>query len=318
MSDAPTFGVVARDWEQSLAKSVSSRTDRELSVNSRRIYSCAVERLVKHFGKAPLPITNRMLRDYVTAKRGSLKPATIRTDIIVFKMIHESLTDDDGDFLYPFRLNKKYVNPPKVKLSEQKRICASRADIERALAAPGILPGLVGLCAGVGLRISEALAIRVGDVTGTEDAWDAENSTIHIRRTLKTPSAGRTIYLPFELNSFLASWYRGLPKPPMPGARLFQASRSECYRQLEAAGLPSPHSYRHFRVTEWSEAKMHKGAKEKLIGHSSVKDITERYDHAEENPAFVRSEVERCGLGFSLPVAAQMPEPVPESETVSI
>jgi len=263
---------------------------------------------VKYFGKSPLPITNRMLRDYVTAKRKCLKPATIRTDIIVFKMIHEPLTNDDGDFLYPFRLNKKFVNPPKVKLNEQKRIYASRDEVERGLAALGILPDLVGMCAGAGLRISETLAIRIGDIEGTEDAWDGDDSVIHIRRTLKTPSAARTVYLPVELNAFLVSWHRGLSKPPMLGSRLFPVSRSECYRQLEAAGLPSPHSCRHFRVTEWSEAKMHKGAKEKLIDHSSVKDMTERYDHAEENPVFVRSEVERCGLGFALPKVAEPAE----------
>jgi hypothetical protein len=70
---------------------------------------------------------------------------------------------------------------------------------------------------------------------------------------------------------------------------------------LDSAKLPPMHAYRRFFATVKDESGMNAGALKRLMGHSKGSDITARYSRAAENMDFLRAEMGRCELGFSLP-----------------
>jgi hypothetical protein len=318
MSKAPTFREAGRAWEETLATTIQ-RNGRPLSENTQRIYTATLNRLIERIGTQHLPVSNRLLRDYIAGMRSKYSAGVIVADLGVVLLVHKSVTDDNGNCRYPLIINHEFCKTPIVNTEDQETPCATREEVERGLAASGFLAGFVAIAAGCGLRIGEILNIHVVDATTDgKNAWDADSLTIHVRTDLKSPSAARSIYLPADLNMFLIGWYRGLGSKPRPGARLFQVSRSEVYRQLRLAGLQSAHSFRRFRATEWDEAGMNAKVSETLMEHSHGTKVRDRYIKTGEKQDFIRAEIERCGLGFNLPtVVAPFTEPVQEREEVS-
>jgi integrase len=296
----PTFESAGGAWAASLSVAVR-RNCRPLSANTQRIYKGNLARLTKHFGRNSLPsITNKLLRDYVTWMRSEKYSASqITSDLIVTKLVCESVTDDDGNPRYPLKINHRFVATPIVNPDEQEAPVATRKDVERALAVREIA-GVVAIAAGAGLRISEVLSLRLGD-DGENDSWDAEGAAIHIRKTLKTPSAARTVYLGEELNT----WLRDHTADAATSCVIFETPLAELYRILNRAELPPWHSYRRFYATHRDELMMNEQVLKVLMGHSrgAQKNVTNRYKRARVE--FIKTEVERCGLGFTLPVATR-------------
>jgi integrase len=75
--------------------------------------------------------------------------------------------------------------------------------------------------------------------------------------------------------------------------------------QLNAAGLPKPHSYRRHYITHLSEAGVNPSVIRALAGHGK-KDVTARYDKAGKHAEFVRAQVEGAGLSFALPRVGEL------------
>lgn len=300
-----TLAQVGCAWLDSLPKTIR-RNGRPLSDNSIRIYKVSLGRLSKHFGEAALPVTNKMLREYVAAMRAEgYSGSSIVGDLNVCKLAQESLTSDDGDPIYPMRIRHDFVLTPEVVAENTP--CASQEDVERSLSLSGLISGAIVIAAGAGCRISEILALQYGDVDGTQDCYDAANSIIHIRRTLKTPAALRSIPLPVDLNDFLVHFVA--EQNCAAGNRIFaRLSRSEVYRQLGKAELPPPHSFRRYFTTWRRKAGMSEEVLKRLLGHSRGSDITTRYSRASDDMDFVRKEVERVGLGFTLPRVQSLTE----------
>lgn len=292
-----TFAQAGRRWLDSLPKTIR-RNGRPLSDNSIRIYKVSLGRLSNHLGEAALPVTNKMLREYVAAMRAEgYSGSSIVGDLNVCKLAQESLTSDDGDPIYPMRIRHDFVLTPEVVAENTP--CATTAHIERALAESGQIAGIVAVASGAGLRISEILALS-GENTGANDCLDFEQSMIHVRTVLKTPAAKRDIPIPSELVEFLKPYCNS-------GPRVFDLSRSEIYRQLSKLNLPPCHSYRRFRITHCRKSGMSEELLKYLAGHSNP-GVTNRYSRAIEDEVWVRDQVERVGLGFPLPRVQSLTE----------
>ncbi|MHB8485527.1 MAG: tyrosine-type recombinase/integrase [Candidatus Acidiferrales bacterium] len=294
------FADIGRGWLDSLPTTIR-RNGKPLADNTQRLYRASFERIVMKLGGDVLPITNKTLKAYVAELRlEGYSGSSIVADLTVCKLIQESLTSDDGDPVYPMRIRHDFVLTPSVVAENTP--CATAADVERAFSLSGLIPGAIAIASGSGLRISEILALQLDEVNGTEDCYDASNSIIHIRRTLKTPSASRSIPLPADLNDFLVHFVA--ENNCIAGQRIFgRLSRSEIYRELEKADLPAPHSYRRFFTTHRRKAGMNEEILKRLLGHSRGGDITSRYSRASDDLNFIRQEVERVGLGFQFPKA---------------
>jgi integrase len=167
------------------------------------------------------------------------------------------------------------------------------------------------IAAGAGLRISEILALRVGDCSDS-DCWDDSASVIHIRKTRKTQSAERSIPVPAELNSFL----RRIVGDRVRGEPLFSLSLNRLYNLLESRDLPSPHAYRRFFSRLREQAGMNANVLKVVMGHSLGDDLTAWYAEVGEDGDFVRAEMDRCLLGFSLPKFAA-PQSAERRETAA-
>ncbi|MGB8800686.1 MAG: hypothetical protein WCC97_08365 [Candidatus Acidiferrales bacterium] len=215
----------------------------------------------------------------------------------VVKLVTESVSNGDGTPVYPLKINPEFARVPRVIPEEQNAPAATRGQVELALAIPE-LRGPVATAAGCGLRISEILALTVA-AGPNSDEYDSDSAVIHVRRTLKTPSARRSIPVRADLNAYLKTL------APASGI-LFPVVQHRIYSLLGSAHLPPPHSYRRYFSGNCDTAGMHPGALKKILGHSK-NGITERYSRAAvDDLKFLRSEIEKIPLGFDLPEAAPL------------
>jgi len=295
MKPAITFYRAGEAWLRRLPNEVRE-DNRTVSDNTVRVYNQGFRRAKKILGDMTLDvINNETIRDYIAAMRADgYSPATICGDLIVVKLVIESITRN-GDPVFPLVIKRKFARVPRVNKKEQNRPRASRDDIERALQHPELV-GPIAIAAGAGLRISEILALRVGDCSDS-DCWDDSRSVIHIRRTRKTLSAERSIPVPAELNSFL----RRIVGDKARGELLFSLSLNRLYNLLESRDLPPPHAYRRFFSRVREQAGMNANVLKVIMGHSLGDDLTAWYAEVGEDGDFVRAEMERCPLGFTLP-----------------
>ena len=267
-----------------------------LKPSTLKLYRHHFERVRPIIGQIPLVDLNgshiRLLLSQL--KADDLRPATINGAYTVVKLICNYPKNEHGDLLFPKRFDLDFVGLPLIRQAEQDTPAATVEDIQRALEVPDqrvVL--LVALAAASGLRVSELLALTLGDQPG-QDCLDLEKGVIHVRKTLKTPSAARTVYLPISFIEWLRS------QISQSEGRLFKFSKPMLYKLLGQHKLPPPHSYRRFYATWRRKQGMVEETLKHQMGHSKGSDITSRYSRATEDPEFIRQEVERCGLGFSL------------------
>lgn len=297
-----TFAAAGEDWLRHLPEDIR-RNGKPLAENTQKVYRQGFARAVRTLGNAPLSsINNVKLRDFVAALRSEqAAPSTILSVLNVVKLVTESVSNGDGSPVFPLKINPDFARVPRVIPEEQNAPAATREQIERALTIPE-LRGPVAIAAGCGLRISEILALTAAGGADS-DEYDSDSPVIHIRKTLKTPSARRSIPVRADLNAYLKAL------APASGI-LFPVVQHRLYTFLDSAKLPPMHAYRRFFAGQHDTAGMHPGALKKILGHSK-NGITERYSRvAVDDLKFLRSEIERIPLGFSLPEAAPLFAPL--------
>ncbi len=146
-----------------------------------------------------------------------LRPATIRSAVSLVKKIVSSAWDSRGNRLHRVDWNTEFIAAPKVDPSSQKTpICPAPAIQEALGTTSGEVRVLVALLAGTGLRIGEALALKVGPDNGVDSIWNPETGTLTIRSTMvrgriqgetKTKAGTRVIDLAPELNNLLRTQF---------------------------------------------------------------------------------------------------------------
>ena len=297
-----TFSKAGEDWLRRLPADIR-RNGKPLSANTLKAYTHGFARVKTSLGDLPLSdITNAKIRDLVAAlRKEEAAPSTIVGLLTVVKLVCASVTDDDGQALYPLKINANFVNLPIINASEQLAPCARREQVQTALQNREIAPA-IALAAGAGLRVSEILALRVGDLPAV-DSWDQQTATLHIRATLKTPSAKRSVPIPAKLNEY----FKNVAANKTNGGFLIDVSRNRLTYILDTLKLPPMHSYRRYFATMKGRDKMHPLVLKKLLGHSKGSDVTDRYCHIGDDADYVRNEMNRCCLGFTLPKIAPPP-----------
>jgi integrase len=278
------FSAVAHQFVRSLDTAYAHRSNARLSDNTRRLYSAYARRAAESLGAVPLMgLTALHVRDYIMELKGQdLSPATIVGHFHVLKSVVESLRDEMGEPLVQRKFNLDFIGLPTVRVTQQSAPCATRLDVEKALAAGGEVGRLVALLAGTGLRISEALNIGRGHV------YDPAAGTITVAAG-KTDAAARVVCLPQELMRYCGSDAH------------FTLAQPRFRDKLRALGLPPFHAYRRFRATHCRSMRMIESILKSQLGHSKRGDVTSLYDRSAENFELVRNEVQRVGMGFVIP-----------------
>ena len=268
------------------------------------------------------------LIDHMVA--GDLSPKSIENYFQVVKMVFSSSVNEDGEEIYPRNWRKMGLVIPKVIKKKQRRPCFTVEVMNHLASSLAIKPQmrmLFILCGASGLRIGEALGIRIEKILdgGTriiidENAWHGE-----IHDYLKTENGEREIDLPVNvaklLVEFIGDRNSGLLFRTRKGNQLSQSNilRRHLHPALEEVGFEKAgnHAFRRFRDTFLkNRTNCPEGVLQFWLGWCS-EGMSGHYDQIKNDVAFRKDVVNRCGVGFKVPVSLASIEPnEPKTEAV--
>jgi integrase len=310
-SNQYTFGAQSAVWLQGL------ETQRRKPVAPATIatFTYHVKRLVPLIG-ADTPLANiesDTLRDLVgKLLEEELSAKTISEMLITVKQVVASAVDRKGLPLFPKTFNAKFIDAPPI--AKQKRPCPTREKVEEVISHPRDHQQqlLFSVLSGSGLRISEALAIRVHG-NEQQTSWSADSSVITVRAIIyegkelldhtKTQSGQRDVDLHPDLNAVIAAFAEkhnrqvgdflfqgepGQPMDPRPASNL-----------LRKFGVQGFHGMRRFRLTILDNSGVPRGLAMYWGGHAA-QDVHDLYVKSGEDVALRKSHALRIGLGFDL------------------
>jgi integrase len=209
-SPTTTFKQQAHWWldEMRAGRIVSRKKRKPIKPATLAGYQAAVNWLNETIGNATLAdIKNEVAKQLVIRMRAAdLADKTIVNYFQVVKAVVASAVSREGEQLYPRNWNFHFIGLPVIDEKKQRKPSLTASEVEQILArAKGRYKVLLALLAGTGLRIGEALGLRLGE------HLCGDFSTIRVRQsvwrgsvqTLKTDNAVREIDVPSSLAAFL-------------------------------------------------------------------------------------------------------------------
>lgn len=190
------------------AKMIEDLRLRGLASTTERTYVAIVAQFARRFGRSPAELDYGHVRGFLLdlRERGR-SPATLAQYWSALRFLYTvTLGRDDFTEHVPRPRQPRHIGRVGPSLAELRLIFAHAATpFDRAF---------FQTCYGAGLRISEALALRVADI-------DTENRLLHVRRG--KGGHARAVHLAPDLLSALRTYWREL-RPPGPW--LFPARRN--------------------------------------------------------------------------------------------
>ena len=300
---ATTFRAQAESWIASLP------TRRRKPVKPSTIvgWKCALDNwILPNVGdKALSEVSNGAVRDLVEKMSAAgLAEKTIVNYTQVVKLVMASAVDADGDQIYPRKWNHDFIGLPIVKKEAQHRQTVTKAELESILSnAKGRYKLLIALLAGTGLRIGEALGLKIED-------FSDDCRVLRVKRGVwrgkeqspKTSNALRVVDIPERLADCLREYVAG-----KVGGFLFSAKsgrplqQRNVLRSLHASGKKIGfHAFRRFRTETLRRARVPEDLTRLWLGHAK-QSVTDLYASGLENDERWRQEwCERARLGFDL------------------
>jgi integrase/recombinase XerD len=246
---------------------------RNYSPRTQETYIQKVADFAAHAGKSPAQLTSEEIRSYLVH--------LVETRHVSWSSFNQTVCA--LRFLYRVTLGRGELVPdiPFPRAPKKLPIVLSRNEVARLLEAVRVPKhrAVLATIYSAGLRISEALALKVGDV-------DAERMVLAIRQG--KGAKDRTVMLSPRLLDLL----RGYARHERPRDWLFPGRRREqplhataiqraCAEACTAAGLgkrASVHTLRHSFATHLLEAGTDLRVIQLLLGHRSIK-TTSIYTH---------------------------------------
>jgi len=299
---ATTFRSQAEIWISSLA------TRRRKPVKPATIFGWrhALDKwILPNIGERLLAeVSNGVLRELVEKMAAAgLSPQSIVNYARVVKMVVASAVDSEGEQLYPRKWNHDFIGMPIVRKELQHRPTVTEAELGAILSkAKGRYAVLFALLAGIGLRIGEALALKVADLS-------SDCSALHVRRSVwhgqeqepKTPNAVRVVDIAQPLAQLLRGYVSGKVEYLFATKNGSPLQQRNVLRALHATGKKVGfHAFRRFRTETLRRARVPEDLTRLWLGHAK-QTVTDLYAGGlEHDEAWRRDWCERAGLGFSL------------------
>jgi site-specific recombinase XerD len=189
----------------------------------------------------------------------------------------------------------KLIDRPRVNPREQNAPIVSREVLEAAIAPKDETALLLTLLASSGLRINEALNIKIQGPSDDANTWHPGSATVYVRAHLKTEAARRDIELSREVHEFLVT------HADLTREKLFPMGESYYRKLISERQVPGFHSCRRFFETQLGRSFMPRAVMIYWMGHSG-KTIGDRYDKNGDDAAFRRETRDRIPKGFDLPI----------------
>jgi integrase len=255
-------------------------------------------------------VGNAVVKDLVTelAAKG-LAASSITIYINLIKQIRASAKNQDAEQLYPYTWDNEFMDVPVIEGQKQPTISTQKLEETLSRVNP-YSQALYALLAGTGLRIAEALALRVGSDDGISTIWFPNESKIVVRQQrdgetfgpVKTKSGNREIDLDPVLNAFLVRTFKAKCILIQRGEEnlLFPASENGYRNDLIQDGiLGGFHAFRRFRITYLDGVSVPAGLQRFWTGHAAG-DVHETYVKSGEKIQERKEWAVKAGLGFKL------------------
>ena len=290
-----------------------------------------------NIGDCPISdVGNGVLKALVAkmAEKG-LSAKTIENYLQIPKMVVASVTDDEGNQVYPRKWNHAFMDMPIVDESKQNRpsfpseIMTGLANYRKPQERMVFIVG-----GGGGLRIGELLGIEIDKHLSSDRSTITLNQKARhckVEDRLKTASAFRQVDLHPEiarlLKEFIGTRTSGLLFQSKNGKPLSSSNliRRHLHPALKKLGYVNPytgdhkagnHAFRRFRNTYLkNETACPKGLRDYWLGHKgdSMDDL---YDMVKHNVPLRKKWAQECGFGFELPsVVPNVPKISEKTET---
>lgn len=305
--EAPTFSEQTKLW---LAEGQSRRRN-PFRPETIKSYKSQIENhLEPILGGLSVDVIGNAIVKGVAAKltEKKLAPATIELNINIIKQIRASVLDYEGAQVYPYTWNSDFIDAPLLDKDKQKTPIASVQAIQDAISKTDRRTAcLIVLLASTGLRISEALALKIG--FGGENAWLPEESKVVIEgqrspvgfAPTKTKAGVRQVDIPLAANEYLKKYATASADGDLT---MFPLTMSAYRYKMSKAGLTGGfHSLRRFRVTHLRLNNVPDSLIHFWIGHED-ETVTDRYTKVGSEVEARKLQAARAGLGFSLPETA--------------
>lgn len=235
-------------------------------------------------------------------------PKTMHNYLQVVKWVVASAVDAQGEQLFPRKWNHEFIDLPEI--GAQRTPIFTAEEVTRIVStSEGQFSILYALLAGTGLRIGEALALEVKDiseltVTVRQGIWNG------IIQSPKTSNGLREIdlhpSLAALLNRFIGARRSGFIFQSSTGELLSTSNvrNRNLHPILQKLGIKKQgfHGFRRFRVTHLRKNRLPEDLLRFWIGHANTS-VTDQYSKMNEDIAFRLECAEEAGLGFELPHA---------------
>jgi len=205
-----TFKIQAKWWldEMRAGRIVSRKKGAPIKPATLAGYQAAVNWLNETVGGTALAdIKNEVAKQLVIKmKAAKLSGKTVVNYFQVVKAVVASAVSSEGEQLYPRNWNFHFIGLPVIDEKKQCKPSLTSSEVEQILTrAKGRYKVLFALLAGTGLRIGEALGLKIGahlsgdfsTITVSQSVW---RSSV---QTPKTDNAVREVDIPTSLAALL-------------------------------------------------------------------------------------------------------------------
>jgi len=277
--------------------------------------NCLNTWLLPSIGDLPLATIKRTVTQELIDKMvdGNLSAKSVSNYFAVVKMVFTSCVDEDGVEMHPRNWRRMSLVIPQVNKRQQRRPCFTKEvmnHLANSLTVERKMRMLFILCGATGLRIGEALGIRIEKILDggsriiiDQKAWRGE-----IHDFLKTVNGEREIDLPANVAKLLVEYIgdrkTGLLFCTRHGYQLDQRNiLRHLHKALEEVGFEQAgaHSFRRFRNTF---LRNFTPCPESILNFWlgwGEEDMAGRYDQIKADVAFRKEVAASCGVGFDVP-----------------
>jgi integrase len=262
-----------------------------------------------NIGDIPLANINNAVMKHLVAKMAAaeLSAKTIVNYTGLVKLVVASAKSDEGEPLFPRKWDSEFIDLPIVRNQRQPKFTAETMS-SIVQTTTGQYRVLYALLAGSGLRIGEALGLEVESISKDfRTLYIRESIWQGVRQKPKTTSAVRDVDLSSGLaamlRDFVAARKAGLIFRNAVGRPLAQSNvlRRSLHPVLKSLEVPKAgfHSFRRFRATHLSKARVPESLVKFWMGHSESNQ-TEEYVKLFDEVDYRREVADSIGIGFEL------------------
>jgi integrase len=313
--DSVTFDQQAEWWIKAIEEGRVLHRRKRTRIKPATIdaYKCAISWLSPHIGKTPLAnIKNAAAKELVAnMKQAGLSDKTIVSYFQVLQSVIASVVNDEGEQVHPRTWDSHFIGLPVVNPKKQNRPTRTAKEIEKIIAASrNRYRVLYSLLAGTGLRIGEALALKIGQHISDNC------STIHVRQSLwhgkeqepKTQAAVRDVDITKELAALLAKFIGDRKNgylfctengKPLPPRNILRDSLHPTLAKLKEPKMGF-HCFRRFRESVLQKSEARALLVDYWMGHENREMGTRYAKQLVEDVAWRKQWAKKVGLGFKL------------------